>query len=250
MKLLLFSALVLCATTATAADALKILLVLTNHADLGDTGKKTGVYLSEAAEPYEVFTREGFEVTIASPAGGEVPIDPKSFKLDAPANAVFWEMFGNGKETDPVIADSKKLISLDPTNFSGVFFAGGHGAMWDMPGSSGVAGAAAKIYEAGGAVGAVCHGPAALVDVKLSDGSYLIAGKEVAVFTNSEEKKVELTGTVPFLLQSKFEERKALVKPAADFTENAVRDGRLVTGQNPQSAKRAAELFVDAVRGK
>ena len=250
MKSLFICAFLLFATAARAADAPKIILVLTNHAELGETGDKTGVYLSEAAEPYEVFTGDGFEVTIASPAGGEVPIDPKSFKLEEPANAVFWEMFGNGEKTDPVIKKSEKLGSLDPAGFSGIFFAGGHGAMWDMPGSESVASAAAKIYEAGGAVGAVCHGPAALVDVKLSDGSYLVAGKEVAIFTNSEEEKVELTDAVPFLLESKFEEHKAIVKPAPDFTENAVRDGKLVTGQNPQSAKKTAELFVEAVRGK
>ena len=133
------------------------------------------------------------------------------------------------------------------SNAAAISFAGGHGSVWDFPDSETLQKITAKIYENDGAVGAVCHGPAALVNVKLSDRSHLIAGKKTAVFTNSEEKAVKLTETVPFLLQAAFEKAGAEVITAKDFSENAIRDGRLVTGQNPASAKKAAELLIEVI---
>ena len=235
------------AATSLAADKAPILLVLTNHSELGDTGKLTGFYLSEAAHPYEVFTENGNPVTLASPKGGFAPLDPKSMELDDKSNVAFWEKFGNADKDKPGVEKTIALSEIDPAKFSAIFFAGGHGAMWDFPDSEILQKITTKIYESNGAVGSVCHGPAALVNVKLSDGTHLIAGKKTAVFTNSEEAAVKLTETVPFLLQTAFEKAGAEVIPAKDFTEHAIRDGRLVTGQNPASAKKAAELLLEAM---
>ena len=235
------------AVSASAVEKAPILLVLTNHSELGDTGKLTGFFLSEAAHPYEVFTKNGHPVTLASPKGGFAPLDPKSMELDDKANATFWEKFGNADKDKPGIDKTVALSEVDPTGYAAIFFAGGHGSVWDFPDSEVIQKLTAKIYESDGAVGAVCHGPAALVNVKLSDGSHLIAGKKTAVFTNSEEEAVKLTDTVPFLLQTAFEKAGAEVILAKDFSENAIRDGRLVTGQNPASAKKAAELLLEAM---
>jgi putative intracellular protease/amidase len=245
MQTLLLSLLI--AATAHAADPKAILLVLTNHADLGDTGKLTGFFLPEAAHPYEVFTENGNPVTLASPKGGFAPLDPKSLDLKDEANAAFWKKFGNGDEKKPGVEQTVALSEVAPEEYSAIFFAGGHGAMWDFPDSEPLKKVTVSIYENKGAVAAVCHGPAALINVKLSDGSLLIAGKKTAVFTNSEEKAVNLTETVPFLLQSSFEKAGATVGTAEDFSENAVRDGRLVTGQNPASARKAAKLLLEAL---
>jgi putative intracellular protease/amidase len=230
----------LIAAAAHAASPKAILLVLTNHAELGDTGKLTGFFLSEAAHPYEVFAENGNPVTLASPKGGFAPLDPKSLDLKGEANAEFWKKFGNGNMEKPGVEKTVALSQVDPEKFGAIFF-------WDFPDSEPLKKVTVSIYENKGAVGAVCHGPAALVNVKLSDGSHLIAGKKTAVFTNSEEEAVGLTKTVPFLLQTAFEKAGARVETAKDFFENAVRDGRLVTGQNPASAKKAAELLLEAL---
>lgn len=231
------------------ADKPSILLVLTNHSDLGETGKKTGFYLSEAAHPYEVFTAAGYDVQLASPEGGFAPVDPKSLELDDDeANQTFWSKFGKEEEGLSGVPGTKGLRSVKPGVFRGIFFAGGHGAMWDFPTSADVRALTSDIYSRGGVVGAVCHGPAALVNLKLPDGSLLVKGKKVAVFTNEEEQAVNLTEAMPFLLEDSFEGMDAEVVTAEKFTVNAVRDGRLITGQNPQSAKKAAELFVAAMK--
>lgn len=245
MKLLLIS--LALSTFVPAAEKAPILLVLTNHAELGDTGKLTGFYLSEAAHPYEVFIGNKHPVTLASPKGGFAPIDPKSLDLKDKANAAFWEKFGNANNDKPGVEKTVALSEIDPIGYAAIFFAGGHGSVWDFPDSKILQQITAKIYANNGAVGAVCHGPAALVNVKLTDGSHLIAGKKTAVFTNSEEEAAGLTKTVPFLLQTAFEKAGATVIPAKDFSENAVRDGRLVTGQNPASAKKAAVLLLEAM---
>ena len=245
----LFTAFFALALTAFAAEKKPLLLVLTNHGDLGDTGKSTGFFLSEAAHPYGVFTEAGYEVELASPRGGFAPVDPKSFDTDDKANAVFWKKFGNNDKEKPGVATSTALSKVKPAAYAGIFFAGGHGAVWDFPNSAALQTVTASIYVQGGVVGAVCHGPAALVNVKLPDGSALISGKKVAVFTNEEEDKVQLSKVVPFMLQTAFEKKGATVITAEPFTENAVRDGRLVTGQNPASAHKSAKLFVEALAG-
>jgi putative intracellular protease/amidase len=216
----------------------KVLIVLTSHDRLGDTGKKTGAYLPEITHPYEVFTKAGVAVEFVSPKGGRVPLD--GVDLDDPINKTFLD--------DPkrmgLLENTAKASGVDPKGYAAVFYAGGHGTMWDFPDDPSLAAIAAAVYDRGGVVGAVCHGPAGLVNVKLAGGQYLVAGKRVAAFTNEEEAAVEKSKIVPFLLETKLTERGAEVKTAAKFTRNVVTSERLVTGQNPASAAGVAEEMV------
>ncbi len=215
----------------------KVLFVLTSHKKLGETGKETGFYLSEAAHPYFVLKKAGHTIDFVSPEGGEAPIDPKSMDLDDPINKQVWEdpNFQQG------IKNTKKPGDIDPQAYDAIFFAGGHGTMWDFPDNPGLQKLTRKIYEGNGVVAAVCHGPAALVNVELSDGSKLLENKNVAGFTNDEEKAVDLQDTVPFLLETKLEEAGAKHTGAENFEKHVVVDGRLVTGQNPASATELGE---------
>lgn len=216
-----------------------VLMVMTSHAKLGDTGKTTGFYLGELTHPLEVFEKAGLPVELASINGGEPPVD--GLELEDAVNARYW----NDKAFREKLSQTKILSDLDPSNYAAVFFVGGHGTMWDFPDDAAVQRFARELFEAGSPVGAVCHGPAALVNVKLSDGTYLVAGKEVSCFTNNEEEKVGLTKVVPFLLATKFEERGAKHLPAADFAKQVVASGKLVTGQNPASAAGVADKMVE-----
>jgi len=210
----------------------RVLIALTSHSELGDTGRKTGFYASEAAEPWSVFRAAGFEVDVVSVAGGEPPVDG----LDQ-EDAVQQEFFAAmDLKNTPTAAD------LNAADYDAIFYAGGHGTMWDFPGATDLAKLAAAIYERGGVVAAVCHGPSALVELKLSDGSHLVDGKDVAGFTNAEEAAVGLTDVVPFLLADELTKRGAKHHPGPDFAPKVVTDGRLVTGQNPASAPSTAEV--------
>lgn len=233
------------AVSVCAADQPKpVLMVMTSHDKLGDTGKPTGFFLGELTHPLEVFEQAGVPVEFASIKGGEPPVD--GLDLEDPVNARYW----NDKAFRAKLSATKQLSEVNPADYSAVFFVGGHGTMWDFPEDSDVQKITHELYEAGSPVGAVCHGPVALVNVKLSDGSYLIAGKEVSAFTNEEEEKVGLTGVVPFLLASKMEERGAKHLPAANFQKQIVASGNLVTGQNPASAAGVAHKMVELLRAK
>lgn len=235
---------------ATANDSVqhlaqneKILIVVTSHGKLGDTGQETGVYLSELTHPYHVFTEAGFKVDIASAEGGIVPIDPKSENTGDEIN----EKLMQREQFRSKLQEAHKLASVDWQNYAGIFFAGGHGTMWDFPNHEKMQKMTGNIYLNGGYVGAVCHGPAALVNVTLPDGTPLVKGRELTAFTNEEEKAVELHKVVPFMLQTRLEELGASFKGANNFTENVVVDGRLVTGQNPASATGAAQAMVEGI---
>lgn len=234
------------AKPAESTPSKTVLFILSGHTELGDTGKKTGYFLGEVAHPWHVLTTGGVAVEFASPKGGPVVADPKSVKLDDPINKAFVD----NEEIQKALESTLAATDIDPTRYAGIYFAGGHGAMWDFPDNESLSTSAAKIYESGGLVAAVCHGPAGLVNIKLSDGSYLVAGKKVAAFTNSEEEAVKLTETVPFLLATKLEERGAVHVPAADFQEQVVVDQRLITGQNPASATGAGEAMLNALRDR
>ena len=222
----------------------KILIVLTNHDRLGSTGRKTGFYLDEVAHPYAVFTQAGFEVDFVSPTGEEAPIDPKSYNLEDPLNRQFVE----NKAVMAQVKDTLSPQEIDSSEYSAVFYAGGHGVMWDLPNNQELAQITAAIYERNGIVGAVCHGPAGLVNVQLSDGTYLVAGKTLAAFTNEEEEAVELTDQMPFLLESKLIERGAQHTEAPNFQPHVMVSDRLVTGQNPASATKTAEAIVELLQ--
>ncbi|MHC5748620.1 MAG: type 1 glutamine amidotransferase domain-containing protein [Nostoc sp.] len=222
----------------------KILIVLTNHEQLGNTGKKTGFYLDEAAHPHAVFTQAGFEVEFASPTGEAAPIDPNSYKLNDPLN----KQFVNNPKVMAKVEDTLSPEEIKPSEYKAIFFAGGHGTMWDFPDNKKLAQLTAAIYEQGGVVGAVCHGSAGLVNVKLSNGAYLVANKTVAAFTNEEEEAVGLTKAMPFLLESKLIERGAKHTEARNFQAHVVVSDRLVTGQNPASAIGVAEDIVQLLK--
>lgn len=229
---------------ASTAQRGSILLVLTNHGALGQTGNPTGFYLSEAAHPWEVFTKAGYEVVLASPEGGRAPVDPKSLDLEDETNAAFHERFVQ----DGAVPGTVALADVEPVDHAAVFFAGGHGTMWDFPDHPEVDRVGEAVHARGGVVGAVCHGPAALVGMKGVDGEPLVKGLAVTGFTNSEEEAVELTEAMPFLLETRLRELGARFDGAADFAANVAVGERVVTGQNPASAEAAARAVVEQLR--
>lgn len=220
----------------------RILIAVTSHAQKGNTGEPTGAYLPEITHPLEVFRKAGFEVDYVSVRGGRVPLDGVDRK--DPVNAAFLD--------DPSAVDklhaSAAPGAIEPGKYAAIFFAGGHGTMWDFPDDPTLPKLAASIYDGGGVVGAVCHGPAGLVNVKLASGQYLVAGKDVAAFTNDEERAAGLAEVVPFLLADKLVERGAKHHPAANWQKQVVTSERLVTGQNPASAAGVAEAMVELLR--
>ncbi|MBK5567661.1 type 1 glutamine amidotransferase domain-containing protein [Ensifer sp. SSB1] len=228
--------------TETASTAGKpVLFVLTSHGSKGDGGQPTGFYLGEVTHPLAVLEAAGISVEFASIKGGEPPLD--GLDLEDKINAQYW----NDVAFRAAIRTTVRLDDVDPSRYAAVFFAGGHGAMWDLPQSGAVDRVTRSIFEAGGVVAAVCHGPAALVNVELSDGRYLVAGRDVSAFTDSEERAVGLDKTVPFLLASTLVERGARHHPAPDWTSKVVVDGQLITGQNPQSATGVGEALRDVL---
>jgi putative intracellular protease/amidase len=216
----------------------RILLAMTSHDKKGDTGEPTGAYLSEVSHPYRVFSDAGYEIDFASVRGGKVPLDGVDRK-DA-TNAAFLDDPRIMAKLDASIPSSK----VDASRYDAIFFAGGHGAMWDLPVDAAFASVTAKIYESGGVVAAVCHGPAALVDVKLSNGAYLVANKSVSGFTDEEERAVKLDKVVPFLLEDRLKSRGGRFVGGPMWAKQVSVDDRLVTGQNPASASGVAEAVV------
>ena len=218
-----------------------ILIALTSHRALGDTGRETGFYVGEAAHPWKVFTDAGYTVDLVSVTGGTPPQD--GIDADDPVQQEFLA----DERVAAQLADTRTPADVDPADYDAIFYAGGHGTMWDFPDDSRLAAVARDVYEAGGVVSAVCHGPAGLVNLTLSDGTPLVEGKRVSSFTNDEETAVGLTDVVPFLLQTRLEERGAKHSGGANFGAYVVRDGRLVTGQNPASAAGVAEAVLEAL---
>ena len=228
---------------SSKGDSMKALIVVTSHSELGHTGKKTGYYLPEVTHPFFELTKAGFQVEIASPKGGKAPLDERSLDLSDENNKKFIE----NPEFARLLDQTLPLSKVQPDQYSAILFAGGHGTMWDFPDSQEVQRLGSAIYEQGGVVAAVCHGPAALVNIRLSDGRFLIAGKHVTGFTNAEEDAAELTSVVPFALETRMVERGALFEKAGLWESKVVTDGRLVTGQNPASAAGVGEAVARAV---
>ncbi len=218
----------------------KILCVVTSNNVKGATGIPTGFWLSELTHPMAKFEAAGYETVLASIKGGKPPIDKDSLDFTDAINKKFWDSADFQKKYEHTL----KLDEVNAKEYAAIFFAGGHGVMWDFPDSAAVDKVTREIYENGGVVSAVCHGPAALVNVKLSDGSYLVAGKNVTGFTNAEEDEVQGTKIVPFLLADKLNEHGATHHAAANWSDNVVVDGRLVTGQNPASAASVGDAVI------
>jgi len=216
----------------------KVLFVLTSHSELGDTGEETGFYLSEASHPWKELTENGIQFDFVTIEGGMPPVD--GFKLDDPVNKEFWE----SRDIQQALENAPSPGKIDPDQYDAIHFVGGHGTMWDFPENKEIADLAAVIYENGGYVTAVCHGPAALVNIRLSDGNYLVDGKTLTSFTNAEEEAVELTEVVPFLLQDALEQRGAEFVASENWTDNVQVSDRLITGQNPQSASSLGKELV------
>lgn len=220
------------------SDKKKILFVVTSHSKKGNTGEPTGYYLSEVSHPWQVLHEAGYEIDFVSPLGGKAPVD--GLDLKDPVNKSFWE----NKKYRNKIENTLKPAQVKPENYVAVHYAGGHGTMWDFPDNTELAEITTEIYENGGVVSAVCHGPAGLVNVKLTDGKYLVEGKKINSFTNEEESAVKLDKVVPFLLESKLLERGAKFEKSEPFQAHVVVDQRVVTGQNPASAKGVGEAVL------
>jgi putative intracellular protease/amidase len=225
---------------------MKILIVLTSHDKLGDTGKPTGFWLEEFAAPYYVFKDAGAEIVLASPKGGQPPLDPKSDEPDAQTEMT--RRFNDDAEARSLLASTRKLGEVSAQDFDAVFYPGGHGPMWDLSASPTSIALIESFIKAGKPVAAVCHAPAALVGVRGEDGEYLVKGKRVTGFTNTEEEAVQLTEVVPFLLEDKLKELGGEYSKGPDWSSYVLVDGLLVTGQNPASSEEGARELLKLVK--
>jgi len=224
---------------------MKILMVLTSHDRLGDTGEKTGFWLEEFAAPYYVFTDAGAQVTVASPKGGQPPIDPKS---DDPANQTpAQDRFKADAGAQAVLAKTHRLDSVSAADFDAVFYPGGHGPLWDLAEDPASIRLIESFYDSGKPVAAVCHAPGVLRHVK-HGGEPLVKGRRVTGFTNSEEEAVKLTKVVPFLVEDELKRLGGRYEKADDWKSFSIVDGRLVTGQNPASSEATAEALLKLLR--
>jgi putative intracellular protease/amidase len=224
---------------------MNILMVLTSHDQLGDTGKKTGFWLEEFAAPFYVLKDAGNTITLASPRGGQPPLDPKSNEADAQTEAT--RRFEADTEAQAQLASTVPLSSVDPQRFDAVFYPGGHGPLWDLAEDGASKALIERMHADGKPVALVCHAPAVLKNVRSPDGSPLVRDRKVTGFSNEEEAAVELTDVVPFLLEDELKRLGGLFHKAAPFTPYVERDGLLITGQNPPSSEPAAEALLAAL---
>lgn len=226
---------------------MKILMVLTSHEELGETGKKTGFWLEEFAAPYYIFKDAGAKITLASPEGGQPPLDPSSNTPDAQTSAT--ERFQMDDAAQAHLASTEKLSTVSADSFDAVFYPGGHGPLWDLAGDKNSIALIETFYAKNKPLGAVCHAPAIFKSTKTPDGKPLVNGKTVTGFTNSEEKAVELIDVVPFLVEDMLKENGGNFERAEDWAPFVVSDGNLITGQNPASSTAAAEKLLEQLRG-
>ena len=221
---------------------MNILMILTSHDQLGDTGEKTGFWLEEFAAPYYVFKDAGAAITLASPKGGQPPLDPKSDAPDAQTDAT--KRFRADAAATAALAATHKLAEIDVSDYDAVFYPGGHGPLWDLANDKHSIALIEDALAADKPVGLVCHAPAALKNVRASDGSPLVKGRKVAGFTNGEEAAVGLTDVVPFLVEDMLKNNGGNYSKGADFAPYVVQDGMLITGQNPASSEAAAKMLL------
>lgn len=224
----------------------KILFVLTSNDSMGDTGHKTGFWIEEFAAPYYLLKDRGFDISLASPKGGQAPIDPNSENENAqtPATKRFYE----DNETRELLANTQLLSGIKAENFDAVFYPGGHGLLWDLVEDTNSVNLIETMYASGKPVAFVCHSPAVLKNVKNVDGQALVEGKNVTGFTNGEEAGVELTNVVPFLVEDMLKKNGGNYTKKDDWEAYAVEDGLLITGQNPASSERVAEKLIKKLK--
>lgn len=226
---------------------MKILMVLTSHNQLGDTGEKTGFWLEEFATPYYAFKDAGAEITLASPKGGQPPLDPKSDEPDFQTEAT--ERFKNDSEGQTALANTVKLANISADDFQAVFYPGGHGPLWDLAEDQDSISLIETMYNAGKPVSAVCHAPCVFHQTKALDGSPLVKGKAVTGFANSEEAAVGLTDVVPFQVEDELKNKGGKYSKGDDWQPYSVVDGNLITGQNPASSALVAQVVLKQLKG-
>ena len=227
---------------------MNILMVLTSHDQLGNTGKKTGFWLEEFAAPYYAFMDAGANITLVCPKGGQPPLDPKSDEPDAHTEAT--GRFKKDSAAQAALAHTGKLADVSGEKFDALFYPGGHGPLWDLAEDADSIKLIETMAAAGKPVSVVCHAPAALRHVKGADGAPLVKGKKVTGFTNTEEAAVQLTEVVPFLVEDMLVKNGGLFSKSADFQPYVVTDGKLITGQNPASSAPAALAMLEQLKAR
>lgn len=225
---------------------MKVLMVLTSHDRLGDTDKKTGFWLEEFAAPYYLLKDAGAAITLASPKGGQPPLDPKSDEPDAQTAAT--ERFAGDQVAQKALANTLELESVNATDYDAVFYPGGHGPLWDLAEDKNSIALLEDFYAAGKPIGAVCHAPAIFRHTKGVDGKPLVNAKSVTGFSNSEEAAVGLTDVVPFLVEDMLQANGGIYSKSADWESYVVGDGHLITGQNPASSEATAEALLQLLQ--
>lgn len=225
---------------------MKILIVLTSHSDLGNTGKKTGFWVEEFAAPYYKLKDAGAEITLASPKGGQPPIDPKSAEPENQTEAT--RRFDNDPELKSLLSQTHPLSGLSADDFDAVFYPGGHGPLWDLTTDRDSIQLISDFWAAKKPVAAVCHAPAVLLNVLDESGEPLVKGKKVTGFTNSEEEAVGLTDIVPFLVEDQLKAKGGIYSKAEDWASYVVQEGLLITGQNPGSSEAVAERLLTLLK--
>ena len=221
---------------------MKILIVLTSHSELGNTGQKTGFWVEEFTTPYYVLADAGAELTIASPSGGQPPVDPKSEASDAQSPST--ERFYKDNVLIDKVAHSIKLSEIKATDYDAVFYPGGHGPLWDLVKDKNSIKLIEDFYNENKPIAFVCHGPAALIHVKTKNGESLVKNKNVTAFSNTEEEGAKLTTVVPFLLEDELKKLGAIYSNGKDWESYVKQDGLLITGQNPASSEAVAKLLL------
>jgi putative intracellular protease/amidase len=227
---------------------MKILMVLTSHSDLGNTGEKTGFWIEEFAAPYYVLADAGAIITVASPEGGQPPVDPKSEAPDAQTAAT--KRFYADLDAIDKVAYTIKLSEVNKDDYDAVFYPGGHGPLWDLANDTNSIALIEGFYNTQKPVAFVCHAPAALIKVKSENGQPLVKGKKITGFSDTEEEAVGLTKVVPFLLEDELKKLGAHYSKGADWGSYTEQDGLLITGQNPASSEAVAKLLLQTLVGK
>jgi putative intracellular protease/amidase len=227
---------------------MKVLMVLTSHGELGNTGEKTGFWIEEFAAPYYILADAGAEMTLASPKGGQPPVDPKSESADS--QTVSTKRFYGDYDLIDKVAHTFKLSEVNEADFDAVFYPGGHGPLWDLAADPISITLIENFYKHNKPVAFVCHAPAALLKVKAPDGEPLVKGKEVTGFSNTEEEAVRLTKVVPFLLEDELKKLGALYSKGADWSSYVKKDGLVITGQNPASSEEVAKMLLALIEKK
>lgn len=225
---------------------MKVLMVLTSHDQLGDTGEKTGFWLEEFAAPYYVFKDAGADITLASPAGGQPPLDPKSDQPDFQTAAT--ERFKQDSEARVALSKTHRLADINPDDYDAVFYPGGHGPLWDLAADEHSIAIIESLNNSGKPVAAVCHAPGAFRNARTADGNPLVQNRKVTGFANSEEEAVGLSEVVPFLVEDVLKQNDGDYSKAADWQAYVITDGNLITGQNPASSEGAAEATLKLLR--